>query len=973
MGIVIPRYEASVNVDPGNYPARVHVDDSIGSALSGLGNAVTDMGQRQQNLAEQRDRLHAEIGLQERNEKWGQDRVNMATTAAPDGRDFEKNFKEKSVDPGVAAYIGSITNPRIKEEFQLRANLLAQKHLDAANTDEYNMGNSFSLNAVSKAATDSGNGIVADPANFDSYKQQVFERIDSAPFLTTAQKIEQKQKWSQAAPNLLAEGLEKADPETFKFATKATTNDERMTYLAKSVAPLMGKGFDETKAILSKSRGDIPTTVLTMLGNDKALEAYKKDGLAGLDDKSKAAVNAVMGGMGTKVFASGANLMDRYSGQSDLALSTIRGHEGFKTKAYWDVNHYRVGYGSDTVTRADGTVENVGPNTVASRDDAERDLTRRVIGYQKTIVKAVGSAAWEALPEGAKAALSSIVHNYGELPDRILGAVKSGNAGKVADAILTLQGDNGGVNAGRRQAEANLALGGAGDAPRNASGRKAAVAGKVADDNQPFISASFEGMAPAHLATVLAKGQALAAQQTAQQKAAIEVLKFTTKADAATDVASIMQSGKSTVQDMTGFENNLLQAHGADQLLQYRQDRANASAVWEMSKDLGSLPEQEMKTRLAELEPKGGPNAVAQQFVYDNVKANVAKELKSRNDDPATYVAKVDQSANNAWKKFNLNDPSSVGDAYSATLAAQSRLGLPSSPLPSVQAKRVADMVNNEEKSPDARLSTLAGIVTATKDPEQQKAIIEQLVKQGVPDTIHAVIDAVERGDTGAARRLFEAATAKALPKGTQTDIEKGLEATISDRMFGHGTLGEVFYGVGMHDPAADNVASRDFSLAKSAALFNMRSGKSAEEAANMAIADIIGKKVRLDKNFPGGGHAMGILDPAVDRVKIASGMEETIPDVRKQLESAATSEAAKMAGGKSAVISAIAKAHIDRIMAEGVFRQRGDGWGFFDPYSNTFVTKADGKPMKWTDADFLRSAKSTPDFNYNNLMVPAL
>ena len=47
--------------------------------------------------------------------------------------------------------------------------------------------------------------------------------------------------------------------------------------------------------------------------------------------------------------------------------AVVRHFEGFRTNAYWDVNHWRVGYGSDTVTNADGSVSPVTAMTMVSR------------------------------------------------------------------------------------------------------------------------------------------------------------------------------------------------------------------------------------------------------------------------------------------------------------------------------------------------------------------------------------------------------------------------------------------------------------------------------------------------------------------------------------------------------------------------------------------------------------------------------
>lgn len=149
------------------------------------------------------------------------------------------------------------------------------------------------------------------------------------------------------------------------------------------------------------------------------------------------------------------------------AGSLIRSREGFETKAYADTgghdgkqfSGWRVGYGSDTVTKADGTVVKVTKDTVITRADAERDLERRIAEFQAIAVKQVGADAWQRLPPRAQAALSSITYNYGEVPDRLHTAVRSGDLEQIASAVEGLKGDNGGVNSERRQQEADIIRG----------------------------------------------------------------------------------------------------------------------------------------------------------------------------------------------------------------------------------------------------------------------------------------------------------------------------------------------------------------------------------------------------------------------------------------------------------------------------------------------------------------------------------
>lgn len=142
-----------------------------------------------------------------------------------------------------------------------------------------------------------------------------------------------------------------------------------------------------------------------------------------------------------------------------LTLDLIRQKEGFREKAYWDVNAWRTGYGSDTVTRSDGTVETVTEDTVVTREDAERDLARRTREFQLAASRKIGTDIWTNMPGNVTAALTSIAYNYGSIPDRLLSSARSGDWAKLATAVEGLAGDNEGVNRNRRMREAALIRG----------------------------------------------------------------------------------------------------------------------------------------------------------------------------------------------------------------------------------------------------------------------------------------------------------------------------------------------------------------------------------------------------------------------------------------------------------------------------------------------------------------------------------
>ncbi|PJG84819.1 integrating conjugative element protein [Conservatibacter flavescens] len=152
----------------------------------------------------------------------------------------------------------------------------------------------------------------------------------------------------------------------------------------------------------------------------------------------------------------------------EQASALLKNFEGFSNKAYWDVNAYRTGYGSDTITKADGTVVKVTKDMVISQEDAERDLARRSKIFANTARNNVSAATWDKLPPNAQAALTSIAYNYGSL-SKLESVVKAANASAqsgdmtvLANAVRRLQHHNNGVNAKRRNQEADYILNKAG-------------------------------------------------------------------------------------------------------------------------------------------------------------------------------------------------------------------------------------------------------------------------------------------------------------------------------------------------------------------------------------------------------------------------------------------------------------------------------------------------------------------------------
>lgn len=171
------------------------------------------------------------------------------------------------------------------------------------------------------------------------------------------------------------------------------------------------------------------------------------------------------------------------SADGDPSAAMLREFEGKRTTPYWDVNAYRVGYGSDTITDPEtGAVRQVRKGDTITDAQAEADLARRIPEFQQTAAKKVPNFA--QLPPNVRGALTSVTYNYGDLPDSVAAAAATGDPNAIAAAVEGLKGHNGGVNAKRRMTEAAFIRGGGtpqqAPAPASVQQQSPAPAGPIA-------------------------------------------------------------------------------------------------------------------------------------------------------------------------------------------------------------------------------------------------------------------------------------------------------------------------------------------------------------------------------------------------------------------------------------------------------------------------------------------------------------
>jgi len=134
----------------------------------------------------------------------------------------------------------------------------------------------------------------------------------------------------------------------------------------------------------------------------------------------------------------------------------IKKLEGFETSSYNDRGSLRIGYGSDTITRTNGSIEKVKSNSIVNEAEANLDLQRRIIQDFKPKVQARCKELgvdYTQLPLKVKVVFVDCAYNYGSLwYDIIRSYINGGKDGLIAE-LQRRAGDGASQVPSRRAAE----------------------------------------------------------------------------------------------------------------------------------------------------------------------------------------------------------------------------------------------------------------------------------------------------------------------------------------------------------------------------------------------------------------------------------------------------------------------------------------------------------------------------------------
>ncbi len=242
-----------------------------------------------------------------------------------------------------------------------------------------------------------------------------------------------------------------------------------------------------------------------------------------------------------------------------------------------------------------------------------------------------------------------------------------------------------------------------------------------------------------------------------------------------------------------------------------------------------------------------GDDAALQEKSFAAISSAAQATIKAREEDPAGYVQQVYPAVAAAWQGVEDQNPASFQRAITVTAMAQTQLGMEVQPLPKNMADNVAATFNDPNLPGADRVGALTSVVMATNKPDQQAAIFGQLVEAGVPQSTRAALEALSRGDQGAATRLAQAAMAdpETLNKTLPGDIKSAqIDDELQAQIFDVGGIGDIYYDLAYGSIENATTAAADMALMANSVklrLLDGSAGGNVQRAIDMTVADMFG------------------------------------------------------------------------------------------------------------------------------------
>ncbi len=401
------------------------------------------------------------------------------------------------------------------------------------------------------------------------------------------------------------------------------------------------------------------------------------------------------------------------------------------------------------------------------------------------------------------------------------------------------------------------------------------------------------------------------------------------------------------------------QAYGPQEGSQRYESFMSTVETSQTAYDMRTMSAGDIQAVLREAAPtSSGDNAALEQKRYETLSKAAETTLKAREADPAAYARQYFPSVAAAWA--DVGKDGGYQTAIAASVAAQQNLGITNiQPLPKDAAAYAVKWFKDVSAPEVDRIAVVSNALMATTDRGQRQAVFEQLVDAGLPDVTEGAFAALSRGDSGAAERLFRAAMVdpSKLP-GTLPVKPAEIDDAIQTELMAEGEIGDIFYG--LSDGTAENFtrAERDAKLITNSVNLRMRNGEDLDQAIAGVRRDLYGDVQVV--NEQGDVNAQILLPAKADPQPVLDGLKALQPMVRDALtQTMKVPAGAPAADGTKAIMNATTANYVDNVMAEGYFRNSGDGYVFIDPFVGAAVAGPDGKPLIFTPADMQAAPKS--------------
>jgi hypothetical protein len=179
------------------------------------------------------------------------------------------------------------------------------------------------------------------------------------------------------------------------------------------------------------------------------------------------------------------------------------------------------------------------------------------------------------------------------------------------------------------------------------------------------------------------------------------------------DIASIRATGHQVNIDQVAAAHILPQG----EFQTWKEAREGAKAYYDATKDMGTVPDTEIRRRIESFRPVPGDAGFARQQKLFNEVSKIGEEhIESRVSDPAGSVSES-PLVKEAMKGFNARDPKTWKPLIDARLAAQDQVGIPEdrrSPITKDEASALAEPLRMA--MPGQERQVLAEIATTTKE-----------------------------------------------------------------------------------------------------------------------------------------------------------------------------------------------------------------------------------------------------------------